>query len=117
MDGSVATIHTEPLTHRALGPQADMFMPPGQRSLRTKTPTKRLIQHSRSSVMNEEPDAIGVNYSVVMWSQPWITGANFITTGVNTTLTIVISLMRMFNEGPLVSLHGSPTVSPMTPAL
>ena len=39
------------------------------------------------------------------------------TTGANTTLTIVISLIRIFSDGPLVSLQGSPTVSPITPAL
>ena len=31
--------------------------------------------------------------------------------------TIVITLMRMFIAGPDVSLNGSPTVSPTTPAL
>ena len=34
-----------------------------------------------------------------------------------TTETIVISLIRIFKEGPDVSLNGSPTVSPTTPAL
>ena len=34
-----------------------------------------------------------------------------------TILTIDISLIRMFNEGPDVSLNGSPTVSPTTVAL
>lgn len=32
----------------------------------------------------------------------------------NMTLTIADSLMRMFSEGPDVSLRGSPTVSPVT---
>ena len=31
--------------------------------------------------------------------------------------TIDISLMRMFSDGPLVSLNGSPTVSPTIQAL
>ena len=31
--------------------------------------------------------------------------------------TMLISLMRMFRLGPAVSLKGSPTVSPTTPAL
>ncbi len=31
--------------------------------------------------------------------------------------TILISLIRMFNDGPEVSLKGSPTVSPVTAAL
>ena len=35
----------------------------------------------------------------------------------NTNDTIDINLIRIFNEGPLVSLHGSPTVSPITVAL
>jgi hypothetical protein len=35
----------------------------------------------------------------------------------NTRLTIVITLIRMFIEGPEVSLNGSPTVSPTTAAL
>lgn len=34
-----------------------------------------------------------------------------------TRLTILISLIRMFSEGPEVSLKGSPTVSPTTTAL
>jgi len=34
-----------------------------------------------------------------------------------TTETMVISLIRMLREGPEVSLNGSPTVSPTTPAL
>jgi hypothetical protein len=34
-----------------------------------------------------------------------------------TTETIVISLIKIFNEGPEVSLKGSPTVSPTTLAL
>src|SRR5690606_36068850 len=34
-----------------------------------------------------------------------------------TTLTILISLIRIFRLGPLVSLNGSPTVSPTTAAL
>src|SRR5690606_39137633 len=32
----------------------------------------------------------------------------------NTRLTMLISLIRMFSDGPLVSLNGSPTVSPTT---
>lgn len=34
-----------------------------------------------------------------------------------TMLTIDMSLMRMLSDGPLVSLKGSPTVSPTTVAL
>jgi hypothetical protein len=37
--------------------------------------------------------------------------------GANTTATIVMSLMRMLIAGPAVSLKGSPTVSPVTPAM
>ena len=33
-----------------------------------------------------------------------------------TTATIDINLIRMFNDGPEVSLNGSPIVSPMTAA-
>ena len=36
--------------------------------------------------------------------------------GANTRATIDISLMRMFSDGPEVSLKGSPTVSPTTAA-
>ncbi len=36
--------------------------------------------------------------------------------GAITRLTIAITLMRMFMEGPEVSLKGSPTVSPTTAA-
>ena len=35
----------------------------------------------------------------------------------NTKLIIAISFINMFNEGPLVSFNGSPTVSPITAAL
>lgn len=34
-----------------------------------------------------------------------------------TKLTILINLIKMFREGPEVSLKGSPTVSPTTTAL
>ena len=37
--------------------------------------------------------------------------------GVGTKLKIAISFIRMFREGPEVSLNGSPTVSPTTAAL
>ena len=37
--------------------------------------------------------------------------------GANTNETIVISLINIFIDGPDVSLNGSPTVSPTTPAL
>ena len=50
-------------------------------------------------------------------SHSWIFGEYNRTTGVNTTLTIVISLIRIFSDGPEVSLRGSPTVSPTTAAL
>ena len=36
--------------------------------------------------------------------------------GANTKETIAISLIRMFIDGPVVSLKGSPTVSPTTAA-
>lgn len=37
--------------------------------------------------------------------------------GANTRDSTAISLMRMFSDGPEVSLRGSPMVSPMTAAL
>jgi len=37
--------------------------------------------------------------------------------GAITRATMLINLMRMFIEGPEVSLNGSPTVSPTTAAL
>ena len=37
--------------------------------------------------------------------------------GANTNDTTVINLIRMLIEGPVVSLNGSPTVSPTTAAL
>ena len=42
---------------------------------------------------------------------------NYMNNGANTNATIVINLIKMFNEGPEVSLNGSPTVSPTTAAL
>ena len=37
--------------------------------------------------------------------------------GASTRATTAVSLIRMLRLGPLVSLRGSPTVSPTTPAL
>ena len=37
--------------------------------------------------------------------------------GAKTKLTIDISFINIFNEGPEVSLNGSPTTSPVIPAL
>ncbi len=42
---------------------------------------------------------------------------NYTINGASTNATIEISFSRMFNEGPEVSLNGSPTVSPTTAAL
>ena len=47
----------------------------------------------------------------------WIDGENFKINPAKTTDTTETSLMRMFSDGPDVSLNGSPTVSPTTPAL
>ncbi len=44
-------------------------------------------------------------------------GAYLTITPANTTATILINLIRMFSDGPEVSLNGSPTVSPTTAAL
>ena len=41
----------------------------------------------------------------------------FTNSGANTSETTVISLIKMFSDGPEVSLKGSPTVSPTTAAL
>ena len=49
-------------------------------------------------------------------NQPWIIGENLMNTGANTMHTMLISLIRIFSAGPLVSLQGSPTVSPITAA-
>ena len=46
-----------------------------------------------------------------------MTGAYFTTRPAKTTETMLMSLMRMLRLGPEVSLKGSPTVSPTTPAL
>ena len=46
----------------------------------------------------------------------WIGPLNLMMTGAKTIDTMLISLIRMFSEGPEVSLQGSPTVSPMTAA-
>ncbi len=39
------------------------------------------------------------NYLVVMLSSPWMAGENLTTTGVNITLTMVVSLMRVLGDG------------------
>ena len=52
-----------------------------------------------------------------MPSQPEITGPNFTVKPDATTATELNSLIRMFSDGPEVSLNGSPTVSPTTVAL
>lgn len=43
--------------------------------------------------------------------------AKAIINGRNTRDTMDINLIRIFNDGPEVSLQGSPTVSPITVAL
>ena len=50
-------------------------------------------------------------------SASWIVGPNFRIRPAKTTDTTDTSLIRMFSDGPDVSLNGSPTVSPTTPAL
>ena len=42
---------------------------------------------------------------------------NYINKGAITKLTIAITFIRIFMEGPDVSFKGSPTVSPTTAAL
>src|SRR6266542_564457 len=44
-------------------------------------------------------------------------GPAYLNSGARTSATTDISLIRMFMEGPEVSLNGSPTVSPTTAAL
>ena len=44
-------------------------------------------------------------------------GTTFFSIGAITRATTLISFIRMFSEGPAVSLKGSPTVSPTTAAL
>ena len=44
-------------------------------------------------------------------------GENFTISPAKTTETMLTSLIKMFKLGPEVSLNGSPTVSPTTPAL
>ena len=44
----------------------------------------------------------------------YINYINLTNNGTNTSDTIDINLIKIFNEGPDVSLNGSPTVSPTT---
>ncbi len=46
-----------------------------------------------------------------------VTYFSYLISGAITNETTDINLIKMFNEGPLVSLKGSPTVSPTTAAL
>lgn len=47
----------------------------------------------------------------------YINYINLTNNGTNTSETIDINLIKIFNDGPDVSLNGSPTVSPTTAAL
>jgi hypothetical protein len=47
----------------------------------------------------------------------WVFYPKAIIIGKKTRETIDISFIKIFNEGPEVSLHGSPTVSPIIVAL
>ncbi len=48
--------------------------------------------------------------------QPLSGTVDYMNMGANTNATIVINFIKMFKEGPEVSLKGSPTVSPLTAA-
>ena len=64
-------------------------------------------------------DIIGVPHSILFEEQLSIPVSPPLTAiyGAITNDTIDINLIRMFIEGPEVSLNGSPTVSPVTEAL
>ena len=49
-------------------------------------------------------------------ADPWRVRRSQVSSGAITRLTMAITLIRMFIEGPEVSLNGSPTVSPTTTA-
>ena len=46
----------------------------------------------------------------------WDARSDYMNMGANTSATMVINFIRMFRDGPEVSLKGSPTVSPLTAA-
>ncbi len=90
----------EMLTHFNYQPQPKSQAPS---TPTTKTPLPKL----RVEVSGEEPNLKNTYYKILNATvKPAITIA-----------TILISLIRIFSDGPEVSLNGSPTVSPTTVAL
>lgn len=67
-------------------------------------PTKSVSSRSKS---DRDPQATAIDYEA----------CTFRNSGTNTSETMHMSLIRMLSDGPLVSLNGSPTVSPTTAAL
>ena len=79
------------------------------------------ISHQPRRFHDERPQSLriglGGNTHQPRPTRAAIVGEYLTMSPANTTDTIAMSLMRMFSEGPEVSLKGSPTVSPTTPAL
>ncbi len=85
------------------------------RRIASKNPNRR-IETEKSK--RWEITAIKTNFEKIKNIKKEKRGGNHtINRGANTTATIVMSLMRMLIAGPAVSLKGSPTVSPVTPAM
>lgn len=85
-----------------------------------KTKTKTNVQLSQAKQQYQEVKRL-VKY-LPIWgifevSYQNNTIPNFNINPTNTTDTIVINFNKIFNDGPAVSLKGSPTVSPITEAL
>ena len=63
------------------------------------------------------PECAGSKKSLVKLRQAAYSRWNETVSPATTIETMLISLIRMFSDGPDVSLNGSPTVSPTTVAL
>lgn len=70
-----------------------------------------------NKIINKPLSQISSFVYLSICKKPPIFGENFTISPAKTTETIDINLIRMFSEGPDVSLNGSPTVSPTTAAL
>ena len=76
-----------------------------------------LVQ-KKKDLLKSESLSLYINYCIQFYLKKLIIMPPYCEiTGANTNETIVISFIRIFIEGPEVSLNGSPTVSPTTPAL
>jgi hypothetical protein len=74
---------------------------------------RRHIVHTRPLLLKIQ----GERAQVSAEHRSLLSASQLLNSGANTSATMLMSLIRMFMLGPVVSLNGSPTVSPTTAAL